>query len=298
MVDILIDSSLKQKSPILGCIEDENEKEKIKNVYNHFLFSLWLNNDPRPENSLHYDDFMNNKDLYLEKIKNSKKTFHLYEKSFAYSFLLENMKKIICEKIKNNMVAAEVYPINEMNELYISKIGGSGSDHIFESKHIDGPFFFLPYCYVYRCILGLSKNENIKTHFICDGDGDGDAVADNKTTQEFGTCVRTAAGAEIEKTINLNEYVAFDYNRTIHYISSSSSNSTDTAEELRVVYKSHYIVCPDFVPIEILFIYKWLHIYYNNTMRFLFINSQNDNILSRVINTGNSLFLDFFPSSS
>jgi transposase len=54
-------------------------------------------------------------------------------------------------------------------------------------------FFLLPYCYVYRCILALSSNKNVITHFI----------SSNKCKNE------------IKTKIDVYEFAAFDYNKTI-----------------------------------------------------------------------------------
>ena len=257
---------------VFGNIEDKNEQDKIKNVYEQFLFFLYN----QSTSTTHLEKNTTN-------IFSPNKTFHLYEYNFPYLNLLQNIKEnIICEKIKkciyenNGDEKIKVFPITEMNEIYLSKIGGKGSDHIFETKHVDGPFFLLPYCYVYRCILALSSNKNVITHFISSNE-----------------CKN-----EIKTKIDVYEFAAFDYNKTIHYISSDDDAATKMNEDLRVVYKLHYIVCPSFLPFPIMQFYKWLHIYYNNTMRFLFVNSQNNgSILAWIINTGNCLFLSIFTHS-
>lgn len=186
-----------------------------------------------------------------------------------------------------------------MNEIYLSVIEGQGSDHIFVNKHLDGPFFFLPYCYVYRCILGLSNNPTIFTHFI----------APHYPTQNGKREPSSQKNNKIEiqsKNIDIYEYIAFDYNRDIHYIDTIGGEpKTPTTKYVppndknapRVVYKLHYIICPSFVPSFVVGFYKYLHISYNNTMRFLFVNSQkNDSYLSRMIMTGNSWFLYCFQT--
>ncbi len=49
-----------------------------------------------------------------------------------------------------------------MNEVYISGPTRDdeqfNSDQIFYTKHVDGPYGFIPFCSVYRCIVGMDKN--------------------------------------------------------------------------------------------------------------------------------------------
>jgi hypothetical protein len=49
-----------------------------------------------------------------------------------------------------------------MNEIYISGPSRQdevmNSDHVFFSRHVDGPFGFIPFVSVYRCIVGLDRN--------------------------------------------------------------------------------------------------------------------------------------------
>lgn len=56
--------------------------------------------------------------------------------------------------------------VKGMNEIYISGPArfdeGSNSDQIFYSRHVDGPYGFIPFVSVYRCIVGMDKN-----HLVC-----------------------------------------------------------------------------------------------------------------------------------
>ena len=72
--------------------------------------------------------------------------------------------------------------VKGMNEIYVTgparKDEGPNSDQIFYSRHVDGPFGFIPFVSVYRCIVGMDKNHMITTHFplanlavnACEGD--------------------------------------------------------------------------------------------------------------------------------
>jgi hypothetical protein len=52
--------------------------------------------------------------------------------------------------------------IEGMNEVYVSgpsrQDEAMNSDHVFFSRHVDGPFGFVPFASVYRCIVGLDRN--------------------------------------------------------------------------------------------------------------------------------------------
>jgi hypothetical protein len=179
----------------------------------------------------------------------------------------------------------EISPIPEMNEIYLSVYGGEGSDRIFEKKHVDGLFYCLPYCYVYRCILGISKNDKITTHFTSPS-------------------LRSKSVEKIKKlkgiTIDLYDFVAFDYNRQPHYIAPSNNYLPSQSKENntpRVIYKLHYIIYPTFLPKPIVYLYKKIHSVYNRIMRTFFVNSQNNNSwLGWVINSGNDFYYKSFFS--
>ena len=203
----------------------------------------------------------------------------------------------------------EISPIPEMNEIYLSVYGGEGSDRIFEKKHVDGLFYCLPYCYVYRCILGMSKNDKITTHFTSPSPrsnfstlryenilfGSGDASTKNVKNVEKIKKIQLKG-----TTIDLYDFVAFDYNRQPHYIAPSKNYLPSQATENntpRVIYKLHYIIYPTFLPKPIVYLYKKIHSVYNRIMRTFFVNSQNNNSwLAWVINSGNDFYYKSFFS--
>ena len=81
----------------------------------------------------------------------SSNTFHEFETNLpAYIQNHINVIKMgtINKRLSSIYMNHESSPITEMNELYISAIGGDGSDKVFETEHVDGPFFFLPFCNV------------------------------------------------------------------------------------------------------------------------------------------------------
>jgi hypothetical protein len=198
----------------------------------------------------------------------------------------------------------EISPISEMNELYLSIPEGKGSDHIFEKKHVDGPFFFLPYCYVYRCVLGLSYNEKTTTYFdnftassnleksVSSSLRSDEKINPPLCSKKIGLGEASLLRPNIKKiTLDIYDFVAFDYNRMPHYINSFSGDRDDEKmdnkepkwinniclptdkDAPRVIYKLHYIIYPKFLPSFVVQFYKKIHVLYNNTMRFLFVNS-------------------------
>ena len=180
------------------------------------------------------------------------------------------MNIIITKHNKFYNTKYDIAEITNMNELYVSVIGGGGSDDVFETPHIDGPFFWLPYCKVYRCIFAITPNNSIKTMFV------------NKN-------IKTSY------ILNNNQFLAFDYNNDLHYI-QKIKNETECNDKNRIVLKLHYIIYSTHLPKWVVKLYKLLHIYYNSTMRYLFLKSQskNNRWLSFIINTSTVFYSMFF----
>jgi len=187
------------------------------------------------------------------------KTTHIFENALPL-YIQKRVGTIkegtIREKLFFKYKNHHIFPISEMNELYFSVMSANGSDKVFETNHVDGCFFFLPFCDVYRAVLALKGNKSIITHF---------------PTNNIHTNV-------LDNHINLldNDYLVFDYNREPHYIYKSSKVEDDS---MRVILKLHYIVCPAFLPSGVVIFYKWLHYTYNGFLRFLFIHSQMEGSL-------------------
>lgn len=57
--------------------------------------------------------------------------------------------------------------VTGMNEIYISGPArfdeAANSDNVFYTRHVDGPFGLLPFVSVYRCIVGLDRNEKVRS---------------------------------------------------------------------------------------------------------------------------------------
>jgi hypothetical protein len=191
------------------------------------------------------------------------KTFHQYyrECSIAIRIAFDKLKYgTLIIKLHENYKGQHIEAIDGMNELYISCSGAGGSDRVFETPHIDGLLCFLPFCTVVRCILAVQGKDNIATVFPT---------------------------VPIAYVLQSHEFVVFDYNHDIHAIHSYPD--TDLERD-RIVLKLHYIIVPRYVPKQVVTLYKILHVYYNSTMRFLFLLSQSkngkENLLSRCINGG------------
>ena len=140
--------------------------------------------------------------------------------------------------------------VSGMNEVYVTGKSRDtdqfNSDQIFYAKHVDGPFGLMPYCSVFRCIVGMDKNMTTSTVFPT---------------------------AIIEKNCCEGDVIGFDFNREPHFIVRDATKE-GTSDKHRVVLKLHYCVYP-----RILSPLGWLHhrlnVNYNITFRALFLKTIN-----------------------
>lgn len=106
-------------------------------------------------------------------------------------------------------------PVRGMNEVYVASLSRkNNSDAVFYTPHIDGPFMIYPAATVYRCIVAVNENAEIKTIFPMT------PAAVTWTTGDVG---------------------AFDFNREPHYIERIPDANN---AELRITLKLHYCVYP------------------------------------------------------
>jgi hypothetical protein len=153
--------------------------------------------------------------------------------------------------------------LHDMNEVYVSPPSNhnkdfvkNASDNIFYTRHIDGPFFSIPFASCYRVIVGLDENKDIMTIF-------------NLTSQSY--------------IIKTGDVVGFDFHRECHYISPIIWNDeakppTETTKntkypmypKYRVVLKIHYCVYPYWACI-FGYVLSKLSILYNKLFRDLFL---------------------------
>lgn len=140
--------------------------------------------------------------------------------------------------------------VKGMDEVYITAKDATGSDLVFETPHIDGPFGFLPFKLL-RCIFAVSGSNAIET------------------------CLT-------DKNIVLkdNEHLMFDYNRDLHYIRKIGVMEND-----RIVVKLHFVKKQAFYKAFVI-----LNLLWNSFARFIFNKSKNpqtrsESILADIINT-------------
>jgi len=198
---------------------------------------------------------------------NENKTFHQYScdlpPNVLYHFdIIKNGS--IMRKLDWHYSGDIIENIDGMNELYISAIGANGSDKVFEMAHIDGPFFFLPFCTVLRCIVGVRGTPNIVTAF---------------------------PQINEEHALMTNEFLAFDYNRDTHFIYEID---TDQKTGPRILLKLHYLIVPRFIPRPVARLYKQAHVLYNSCMRTTFLASQKDSLLAKAVNGGTLCYCWFY----
>jgi hypothetical protein len=191
----------------------------------------------------------------------------------------------LMECLNNKLHGRECYPmriqpITGMNELYISSPEWNASnntfdsDNVFEMPHIDGPFFWLPYAKIYRCLVGIQGHSNVSTVF----------PTENR-----------------EIVIDTNSFLAFDYNNEIHYVVQHSDTNTDNASS-RIMLKLHYIVYSPFLPGVVVWIYKMMNQKYNYMFRKLFLMTQKhryrpqtifESVMSVFVNRGTRVYYCF-----
>jgi protein-S-isoprenylcysteine O-methyltransferase Ste14 len=108
-----------------------------------------------------------------------------------------------------------VEPIPDMNEIYVASMTHrNNSDTVFYTDHIDGPFMVYPFAAVYRCIVALNENVQIRTSF---------------------PMTPTAV------TLTTGDVGSFDFSREIHRIEHNAGAENPGR---RITLKLHYCVYP------------------------------------------------------
>ncbi|GAB5361830.1 hypothetical protein AAMO2058_000746300 [Amorphochlora amoebiformis] len=145
--------------------------------------------------------------------------------------------------------AYEVEVVDAMNEIYVaSPKYGLNSDGVFYMDHVDGPWGIFPFCSVYRCMVAVNFNQQIKTSFPL-----------------------TPAAY----TLSEGDAVAFDFNREVHVISDNKNKN----EGFRICLKIHYVTYPKILrPWGKLL--KRLTVNYNLNARALFLATIEPNSLT------------------
>jgi hypothetical protein len=143
---------------------------------------------------------------------------------------------------------ARIRIVEAMNEVYVAGPDREAtSDRVFYVPHLDGPFVVFPGATLYRCMVALSPNRRIRTHFPLERDG----------------------AAEASLVLDESEVAAFDYHRTPHYISAVADESADCP---RINLKLHYVVSPPRLAL-VADLLAWLSTRYNTRARALFLET-------------------------
>jgi len=165
---------------------------------------------------------------------------------------ISNNKKIIrmFKRFYGNDYAVDI--LQDMDEIYVSpplnnniNFKKNASDNIFYTRHIDGPFFYIPFASCYRVIVGLDDNRDIMTVF-------------NIIPETY--------------IIKTGDVIGFDFHRECHYITPIIRYREDiiNTKKFRVILKMHYCVYPSWA-FAFGFILSKLSIIYNKLFRNLFL---------------------------
>ncbi|WP_433379461.1 methyltransferase [Actinoplanes sp. CA-142083] len=199
-----------------------------------------------------------------------RETFHVWEAELppaerdAFAALAGS--EAIRASILEAFPGCTVHNVGDMNEVYVSNMGAKGSDHAFLQHHIDGPFAFLPFLTLLRCLVVIRGNDRVATIFVAQKRG---------------------------STLGTGEYCWFDYNRDIHYI-TKSGDADELLEDSRICLKVHYAIAPRWLaPVQGLFA-GW-NATYNRRARQLFVASKNPQsavgkFLGAVVNVSTFLY--------
>jgi len=171
------------------------------------------------------------------------------------------------DKIKFDYNAENICPdgydrVQEMDEWYKSSLKPLGSDKVFETPHLDGPYGLLPYTLL-RCIYVIHGNKSVCT--VVNGRG---------------------------RVLTDGEHLMFDYNRDVHYI----DRLKDVHDENdRIVYKIHYVKKQFGYKM-----FAHLNIIWNTYARKAFNKSRIPNTfyekcISKLINSGTRVYCASFP---
>ena len=112
------------------------------------------------------------------------------------------------DAVAEKLIPADCARVRYMDELYVTSSGEitEGSDNVFETPHVDGPFAFVPKHTLYRCVYAVKGSPHVETHV------NGSTVV-----------------------LRDGDHVMFDYNRDPHHIVKHENNVD------RVVYKLHFV---------------------------------------------------------
>ena len=165
-------------------------------------------------------------------------TTHIY-----YDDCNEEMR-LFFDKISEELCPEGYERVKMMDEYYENTMKGSGSDDVFITPHVDGPFKFMN-GKLLRCIYAIKGNQRVVTHIK----------------------------GQNSKSLKDREYVMFDYNRDLHWITNIEGES----DIERVVLKLHYVTKGDYM-------LKYVCIIWNTIARYLFeISKKPKNIVQKFV---------------
>lgn len=192
-----------QKSRVINCKLNNDENSLI-------LIKDWvIKQKPSSYISTHlwYKDLDPTiKELFLNIIKN------------------KNIKDMFKTLLDNNY---RIDVLHDMNEIYVSPMFNNKKlfDNILYTRHIGGPFFYIPFASCYRVVVGIDDNKDIMTVF-------------NLTSEKY--------------IIKTGDVIGFDLHRECHYItpiiwSNNNINNTNNINNInyRIILKIHYCVYPN-----------------------------------------------------
>ena len=132
----------------------------------------------------------------------------------VYYNALDLKKQCEFDEIADKLCPEGYDRVTGMDELYTTASAGEGSDLVFETPHIDGPFGLLPFTLL-RCVYAIKGSDAIET-----------IVYPRKGVHE---------GRHV--VLKDSEHIMFDYNRDTHYI---VNNKPDEPVD-RQVLKIHFV---------------------------------------------------------
>jgi hypothetical protein len=228
-----------QKSRVINCKLNNDNNSLIlirewvikQNLSQYILTHLW------------YTDLEPNiKDLFLNIIKN-KKIIDMFKNLLGKDYIID--------------------ALYDMNEIYVSPLSNNTkdlSDNILYTRHIGGPFFYIPFASCYRVIIGIDDNRDIMTVF-------------NLTSEKY--------------IIKTGDVIGFDFNRECHYITpiwyKDSIDKNNTNNKYRIILKIHYCVYP-YWAVVFGFILSKLSIMYNKLYRNLYLFTFKHKYINKLIN--------------
>jgi hypothetical protein len=134
----------------------------------------------------------------------------------------EEVKGIIQERFGEGYTIA---PVHRMNEVYVAAERPElTSDTVFYMSHIDGPLAVFPMSSVFRCMVAVTPNHRIATHFP----------------------MHSADYSEPRSVVlDTADVLAFDFNRELHYISEEDAGPRLSEQDgRRVTLKLHFAIVP------------------------------------------------------